>query len=88
MTTRKGSRSLNKPLLLCGLDRKLAGMAMIMAVIVGQNDGWTAKLSALALFISLCAAGRTMTRKDPNAFAVLSKAWRRKSLYEPMKGGA
>lgn len=63
-------------------------MSMILSVIIGANDGWTAKLSALALFIAMCSAGRIMTRKDPNAFAVLSKAWRRKSFYDPMKRSA
>jgi hypothetical protein len=37
--TRPVAKALNKPLLIVGLDRKLAGLAFIFSVIIGANDG-------------------------------------------------
>jgi type IV secretory pathway TrbD component len=82
---RPGAKSLNKPQLICGIDRKLSGLAFLLSVIVGANDGWPAKTTAVALFLGLCAFGRLLTRTDPNAFRVFSKYLQQKSLYDPMK---
>lgn len=85
MIARPGAKSLNKPQLICGIDRKLAGLAFLLAVIVGANDGWPAKFTAVALFLGLCAFGRYLTRTDPNVFRVFSKYLLQRSLYDPMK---
>jgi type IV secretory pathway TrbD component len=69
--TRPAAKALNKPLLIVGLDRKLAGLAFLLSVIVGANEGGS-KIAAVVLFIALCAIGRRMTRKDPNIFLVLN----------------
>ena len=82
--TRPASKALNKPLLIVGLDRKLAGLAFILSVIVGANDGGS-KIAAVVLFIALCAIGRRMTRKDPNIFLVLNQVRKQKALYDPAK---
>ena len=82
--TRSSAKALNKPLLIVGLDRKLAGLAFILSVIVGANDGGS-KIAAVVLFIALCAIGRRMTRKDPNIFLVLNQARKQKALYDPAK---
>jgi type IV secretory pathway TrbD component len=82
---RPAAKSLNKPQLICGIDRKLAGLAFLLAVIAGANDSWPAKLAAVALFVGLCAFGRYFTRTDPNAFLVFSHFLRQKSLHDPMK---
>jgi type IV secretory pathway TrbD component len=82
---RTGSKSLNKPQLVVGIDRKLLGLSFLGAVIVGANDGWPAKLSAAGLFLALCILGRLMTRKDPNAFRVMSSYLRQKSFFDPFK---
>ena len=82
---RPGARALNKSLLIVGIDRKLAGLAFLLAVIVGSNDSLVAKAAALILFIAFCWAGRTLTRKDPNLFAVMSQVWRQKAFYDPLK---
>jgi type IV secretory pathway TrbD component len=80
--TRPASKALNKPLLIVGLDRKLAGLAFILSVIVGANDGGS-KIAAVVLFVALCAIGRRMTRKDPNIFLVLNQVRKQKALYDP-----
>ena len=82
--TRPAAKALNKPLLIVGLDRKLAGLAFLLSVIVGANDGGS-KIAAVVLFIALCAIGRRMTRKDPNIFLVLNQARKQKALYDPAK---
>ena len=82
--TRPAAKALNKPLLIIGLDRKLAGLAFILSVIVGANDGGS-KIAAVVLFVALCAIGRRMTRKDPNIFLVLNQVRKQKALYDPAK---
>jgi type IV secretory pathway TrbD component len=82
--TRPTAKALNKPLLIVGLDRKLAGLAFLLSVIVGANDGGS-KIAAIVLFIALCAIGRRMTHKDPNIFLVLNQVRKQKALYDPAK---
>jgi type IV secretory pathway TrbD component len=82
--TRPGANALNKPLLIVGLDRKLAGLAFLLSVIVGANDSGS-KIAAVVLFVALCAIGRRMTRKDSNIFLVLNQVRKQKALYDPAK---
>jgi type IV secretory pathway TrbD component len=82
--TRPAAKALNKPLLIVGLDRKLAGLAFLLSVIVGANDGGS-KIAAVVLFVALCAIGRRMTRKDSNIFLVLNQVRKQKALYDPAK---
>ena len=82
---RPGARALNKPLLIIGIDRKLAGLNFLIAVIVGANDGFVPKLSAFALFLALWAIGRRLTRTDSNIFLVMNQVRQRKALYDPLK---
>src|SRR6185437_15129029 len=49
--TRPATKALNKPLLIVGLDRKLASLAFILSVIVGANDGGS-KIAAVVLFLA------------------------------------
>ena len=81
---RPAAKALNKPLLIVGIDRKLAGLAFLLSVIVGANDGGS-KIAAVVLFVALCALGRRMTRKDPNIFLVLNQVRKQKALYDPAK---
>jgi type IV secretory pathway TrbD component len=82
---RPGARALNKPLLIIGIDRKLAGLAFLLSVVIGANDGFLPKLSAFALFITLWAIGRRLTRVDSNIFLVMNQVRQRKALYDPLK---
>ena len=81
---RPAAKALNKPLLIVGIDRKLAGLAFLLSVTVGANDGGS-KIAAVVLFVALCAFGRRMTRKDPNIFLVLNQVRKQKALYDPAK---
>jgi len=82
--TKPAAKALNKPLLIVGIDRRLAGLAFLLSVIVGANDGGS-KIAAVVLFVALCAIGRKLTRKDANIFLVLNEARKRKALYDPAK---
>jgi ATP-dependent exoDNAse (exonuclease V) alpha subunit len=48
--TRIGAKALNKPLLIVGVDRKLAGLAFIFSVIIGANDGGSKRAQAAVQF--------------------------------------
>jgi type IV secretory pathway TrbD component len=82
---RPGARAVNKPLLIVGVDRKLAGLDFLIAVIVGANDGFLPKISAFVLFIIIWTIGRRLTRIDPNIFLVMNQVRQRKALYDPLK---
>ena len=82
--SRSAAKALNKPLLIVGIDRKLAGLAFIFAVIVGANDGGS-KIVAVVLFIAMCAAGRRLTRKDPKIVSVMNRVRKQKTSYDPWK---
>lgn len=84
-TRRTGARALNKPLLIVGIDRKLAGLTFLVSVIVGANDGFVPKICAFTLFIALWAVGRHLTRVDPNIFLVMNQVRQRNALYDPLK---
>ncbi|MFL6448111.1 MAG: VirB3 family type IV secretion system protein [Bryobacteraceae bacterium] len=83
MTT-PGAKALNKPLLIVGIDRKLAGLAFIFSVVIGANDGGS-KIAAIVLFLGMCFAGRQLTRRDPNIFLVLNQVRKQKAFYDPAK---
>jgi type IV secretory pathway TrbD component len=82
---RPGARALNKPMLIVGIDRKLAGVAFLLAVIIGANDGFVPKTAAPVVFLALWAVGRRLTAKDSNIFAVMNQVRHRKALYDPLK---
>jgi type IV secretory pathway TrbD component len=82
--TRPAAKALNKPLLIVGIDRKLAGLAFIFSVIVGANDGGS-KIAAVTLFVAMCIIGRRLTRKDPNIFMVLNQVRKQKGHYDSGK---
>jgi type IV secretory pathway TrbD component len=83
--TRPAAKALNKPLLIVGIDRKLAGLAFLFSVVIGANDGGS-KIAAVVLFIAMCLVGRRLTRKDPNIFLVLNQVRKQKTFYDPAKG--
>ncbi|MBV9268592.1 MAG: VirB3 family type IV secretion system protein [Acidobacteriaceae bacterium] len=69
-------------MLIVGIDRKLAGLAFILSVIVGANGS---RIAGMALFFALCTIGRRLTRRDPNIFMVLNQVRKQKALYDPIK---
>jgi len=85
-TTRPTAKALNKPLLIAGVDMRLAGLALIIATVVGAvNDALVYKAIAVALFLAVCSGARIATRRDPNLFMVWNLARRHRWLYDPAK---
>jgi type IV secretory pathway TrbD component len=82
LVIRPAAKALNKPLLIVGVDRKLAGLAFILSVIVGANGS---RIAGSILFCLLCVIGRRLTRRDPNIFMVMNQVRKQKALYDPMK---
>ncbi len=80
--TRLAARALNKPLLIVGIDRKLAGLAFILSAVVGANGS---RIAGAVLFLALCGIGRRLSREDPNIFMIFNLVRKQKPLYDPMK---
>jgi type IV secretory pathway VirB3-like protein len=85
-TTRPTAKALNKPLLIAGVDMRLAGLALVTATVVGAvNDALVYKGIAIALFLAVCAGARIATRRDPNLLLVWNLARRHRWLLDPAK---
>jgi type IV secretory pathway VirB3-like protein len=85
-TNRPTAKALNKPLLIAGVDMRLAGLALVTATVVGAvNDALVYKGIAIALFLAVCAGARIATRRDPNLLMVWNLARRHRWLYDPAK---
>ena len=85
-TTRPSAKALNKPLLIAGVDMRLAGLALVIATVVGAaNDALVYKGIAVTLFLAVCVGARIATRKDPNLLTVWNQARRHRWLYDPAK---
>jgi type IV secretory pathway VirB3-like protein len=88
-TTRPTAKALNKPLLIAGVDMRLAGLALVIATVAGAvNDALVYKGIAAALFFAVCACARIATRRDPNLLVVWNLARRHRWLYDPAKRAA
>jgi len=85
-TTRLTAKALNKPLLIAGVDMRLAGLALVIATVVGAvNDALVYKGIAAVLFLAVCAGARIATRRGPNLLVVWNLARRHRWLYDPAK---
>jgi type IV secretory pathway VirB3-like protein len=85
-TSRPTAKAINKPLQIAGVDMRLAGLAMVIATILGSmNDALVYKGLALAFFFAICVGARIATRRDPNLLMVWNLARRHRWLYDPAK---
>jgi type IV secretory pathway VirB3-like protein len=85
-TAKPTAKALNKPLLIAGVDMRLAGLALVTATVVGAvNDALIYKGIAFALFLAVCTGARIATRRDQNLLMVWNLARRHRWLYDPAK---
>ena len=85
-TIKPTAKALNKPLQIAGVDMRLAGIALVIATILGSmNDALFYKGLALMFFFGVCVGARTATRRDPNLLMVWNLARRHRWLYDPAK---
>jgi type IV secretory pathway VirB3-like protein len=85
-TIQPTAKALNKPLQIAGVDMRLAGLALVIATILGSmNDALIYKGLALMFFFGVSVGARTATRRDPNLLMVWNLARRHRWLYDPAK---
>ena len=85
-TIKPTAKALNKPFQIAGGDMRLAGLALVIATIVGSmNDALLYKGLALVFFFGVCVGARTATCRDPNLLMVWNLARRHRWLYYPAK---
>jgi type IV secretory pathway TrbD component len=79
-------RSINKPLTIAGVERRLFFLAMVMG---GATFNFFASLvSGLAMFVFLYALGRWATVTDPEILRILLNSARFRPYYDPLKRDA
>ena len=76
-------RSLNKPLIILGVERKLFFFSTIIAA--GVFNFFGSFLGGLLMFAVLLIAARMATADDPQLLRILINASKFKSRYDPAK---
>ena len=83
MQTNPVFRSLNRPLTILEVERKLFFFALIVAACVFNL--FSSLAGALGMFFVLYLAGRWATRTDPQILRFLLNSTRTRTQYDPMK---
>ena len=76
-------RSLNRPLTILEVERKLFFFALIMAACVFNL--FNSLLAALGMFFALYLFARWATRTDPQILRFLLNSTKTRTQYDPMK---
>ena len=76
-------KTLNKPLLILGVDRGLFFMSLMFAasLFTSFNTLWGAVIS----FVVLLLAAKAITRKDPEMIRIIIEGFRYRTEYDPAK---
>jgi len=77
--------SINKPLLVGGIERRLLGVSLIVSAVVGANGS---RIVGFLLFFALMVVAKKLTRKDDRMFQIAPFIWRQRAHYDPIKRGA
>ena len=76
-------QSLNRPLTILGVERRLFFFAMLVGA--GTFNFFGSLLGGLLMFASLFMAARLVTARDPQLLRILLNASKFKSRYDPAK---
>lgn len=76
-------RSLNRPLTILGVERKLFFFALLMGA--GVFNLMKTLFGGILMFLLLYFIGRWATRTDPKILRFLLNSGRTKTQYDPMK---
>ncbi len=76
-------KSINKPLTVWGVERRLFFLAMVMGS--ATFTCFSSLLGALLMFIALYACARHTTKSDPQILRVLMNSTRFRPQYDPLK---
>ena len=77
------SKSVNKPLTIWGVERRLFFLALIMGA--ATFNFFASLLSGLLMFVSLYAFARWATATDPQILRILLNSSKFRKLYDPGK---
>lgn len=83
MDTHRVYRSLNKPLTVMGVERRLFFFLLMVSAALFNISG--ALLPALGLFASLVLLARTVTSHDPQLLRIVATSNRFAARYDPAK---
>ena len=81
MQTRPVFRSLNKPMTLLGVERRMFFFVLIVAFLLFQLSDTL--MPAVVLFVILRVGARGLTQADPQLMRVLMNSTRFQSRYDP-----
>lgn len=76
-------RSLNRPLTILGVERKLFFFALLMGA--GVSNLMKTLFGGILMFLLLYFIGRWATKTDPKILRFLLNSGRTKTQYDPMK---
>ena len=76
-------KSMNKPLTVWGVERRLFFLAMIMGA--ATFTCFSSLVGAVLMFFALYACARHATKTDPQILRVLMNSSRFKRQYDPLK---
>jgi type IV secretory pathway TrbD component len=76
-------RSINVPLTVCGAERRLFFLAMLLGAVTFQLTG--NPLGMLGMFLVLYLLALWATKKDPQMLKIVLNSSKFKSRYDPLK---
>jgi type IV secretory pathway TrbD component len=79
-------RSINKPLTICGVERRLFFLALVMGA--AMFNFFASLTSGVVMFAFLYAFGRWATATDPEILRIVLNSARCRPLYDPLKRDA
>jgi len=79
-------RSINKPLTIAGVERRLFFLALVMGA--ATFNFFASLVSGLAMFAFLYALGRWATATDPEILRIVLNSARFRPYYDPLKRDA
>jgi type IV secretory pathway TrbD component len=78
-------RSINKPLTICGVERRLFFVALVMGA--ATFNFFASLTSGLLIFALLYALARWATATDPEILRIVLNSARFRAYYDPLKRG-
>ena len=82
-TTRPVYKALHRPLTVCGIDRRLFFLALLMGA--GTFNLFYSFSAGLVMFLSLYAFGLSAGKRDPQMLRILLSSSRCRSRYDAVK---
>ena len=83
MTRHRVYRSLNRPLTICGVERRLFFAALVVGAAVFNFFG--SFVGGVVMFGALFAGARSITRHDPELIRILVNSGQFRASYDPAK---